>query len=365
MEMWVARARSARVVAMTEPPISQAAKPYFIASAVAAGVAGLAFAALGKGPGLAPFLGRFHPLVVHLPIGVLVLAVTLELLALRSSSVKAKVEPAMPAVLSFLVASGVVALVLGMLLGQDAGDYSAKLLGRHRLITFVSVILACAALATHGAQDGTPALRALYRGVLALTLGAMSLGGHLGGGLSRGENYLYELAPSFVQRVAGYTPKKAEPTTAPVATPGADAKVFADVVQPALIKRCGSCHGEKKQKADLRVDSLAALLKGGETGPAIVPFSAKKSLIHERMTLPKTSDDYMPPDDKPGLTPDELAALEFWLDRGASPELTVAAALTPAAPEAARPALERAARGAVPAGVTGDAGPDADAGARD
>ena len=138
------------------------------------------------------------------------------------------------------------------------------------------------------------------------------------------------------------------------------------VVQPALIKRCGGCHGEKKQKADLRVDSLAALLKGGETGPAIVPFSSKKSLIHERMTLPKTSDDFMPPDDKPGLSPDELAALEFWLDRGASPELTVAAALAPSAPDAARPALERAAgRAAGAAPPTGDDAGPADAGARD
>lgn len=353
---------------MTEPPISRAAKPFFIASAVAAGVAGVAFAALGKGPPLAPFLGRFHPLVVHLPIGVLVLAVTLELVALRSASLKAKVEPAMPAVLSFLVASAVVALVLGLLLGQSSGDYSAKLLGRHRLITFVSVILACGVLATHGAQDGTTALRALYRGVLALTVGAMSLGGHLGGGLSRGENYLYEYAPAFVQGLAGYTPKKTEAPTAPVAAPGAEAKVFADVVQPALIKRCGGCHGEKKQKADLRVDSLAALLKGGETGPAIVPGSSKKSLIHERMTLPKTSDDFMPPDDKPGLSPDELAALEFWLDRGASPELTVAAALAPSAPEAARPALERAvtrAAAGAPQAASDDAGTPADAGTRD
>ena len=57
------------------------------------------------------------------------------------------------------------------------------------------------------------------------------------------------------------------------------------------------------------------------------------------MTLPKDSDDHMPPDDKPGLSADEIAVLTFWLDRGATAELTVRDAL---APVAARPALERA-----------------------
>ncbi len=351
---------------MNEPPIPRAARPFYIGSGVAAGIASLAFAVLNKGPGMAPFLGRFHPLAVHLPIGVLVLAVTLEALALRSDGMRRRIEPVMPAVLGFLVASAVVAFALGLLLGQDAGDYSAKLLGRHRLMTFVSVVGACATLAAYGAQDGTTLPRALYRAVLGLTLGAMSLGGHIGGSLARGEGYLYELAPRFVQDLAGYAPRKAQ--TAPTAPAGAEPKVFADVVQPALMKACGDCHGEKKQKGGLRVDSREALLKGGETGPAIVAFSSEKSLLVERMTLPKDSDDHMPPDNKPSLTPEDLALLRFWLERGASADLRVRDAL---APVAARPALERAAAGSASPGggadregaERADAGPPTDAGA--
>jgi hypothetical protein len=72
-----------------------------------------------------------------------------------------------------------------------------------------------------------------------------------------------------------------------------------------------------------------------------VPGSADKSLLVERMKLPKDNDDHMPPDDKPAFTPAELAALTFFLDRGAPKDLKVKDAL---APEAARAALEKAAK---------------------
>ena len=312
-------------------------KLFFVASALAAVVSTGAFFALGHGPTLLPFVGRFHPLLVHLPIGVLLLAVTIEVLGFGSDRRRERLDAAMSTVLGFLVASAVVAFAMGLLLGR-AGDYPQKLLAKHRTLTFVSVLGACATLASFAAHKGKSLPRGLYRAVLGLTVGAMSLGGHVGGSLSRGEGYLFQFAPSFVQTLAGYTPpKKAEDTTPP--PKAAEPLVWDAVILPALKQRCGECHGAEKKKGGLRVDSIEELLKGGLTGPAIVPFLSEKSLLIERIKLPKDSDDHMPPDDKPSLTAAELAALTFFIDRGAPKDLKVRDAL---APEAARTALEKA-----------------------
>src|SRR5579871_227503 len=52
-------------------------------------------------------------------------------------------------------------------------------------------------------------------------------------------------------------------------------------VRPVLAEHCFSCHGPKKQQAGLRLDSRAALLKGGESGPAVVPGEPERSLLLE------------------------------------------------------------------------------------
>ena len=54
---------------------------------------------------------------------------------------------------------------------------------------------------------------------------------------------------------------------------------FEKEVRPLLIGQCLKCHGPKKQEAGLRVDSRSALLKGGESGPAIVPGKPKEGTL--------------------------------------------------------------------------------------
>ena len=52
---------------------------------------------------------------------------------------------------------------------------------------------------------------------------------------------------------------------------------FEQNVRPLLAENCYSCHGDKKQKGGLRLDSLEAILKGGESGPAVVAVSPRKA----------------------------------------------------------------------------------------
>ncbi len=99
----------------------------------------------------------------------------------------------------------------------------------------------------------------------------------------------------------------AEPTPAQI-------KHFETHVRPVLVEHCQKCHGAEKQWGSLRLDSTAALLKGGDTGPAIVPDKPDESrlILAIRQTDPDFS---MPPKGK--LTDKQIADLTQWVKDGA------------------------------------------------
>src|SRR5437870_5456886 len=74
---------------------------------------------------------------------------------------------------------------------------------------------------------------------------------------------------------------------------------YAKDIRPLFEASCFRCHGEEKQKGDLRLDSLAAVLKGGEDGKVVVPGNSKKSLLV--FAVAQVDDEIaMPPKRKPG-----------------------------------------------------------------
>lgn len=110
------------------------------------------------------------------------------------------------------------------------------------------------------------------------------------------------------------------------ASPEAD---FEKVVRPLLVSKCFSCHNDQKQKGDLRLDSLDAMLKGGESGAAIVPGKPEQSLLIS--AIRHNEQLKMPPKDK--LAANEIAALTAWVKAGAIwPD---AKPVTPSAPKPA------------------------------
>lgn len=92
---------------------------------------------------------------------------------------------------------------------------------------------------------------------------------------------------------------------------------FAKTIQPLLETRCLECHGEKKQKGELRLDTKEAALKGGESGKTVVPGKPDESDLFRRVTLPKDHDDIMPPKGEP-LTKEQTEALKKWITEGAT-----------------------------------------------
>jgi hypothetical protein len=92
---------------------------------------------------------------------------------------------------------------------------------------------------------------------------------------------------------------------------------YARDIKPVLEKSCFKCHGEEKQKAKLRVDSIDAIKKGSENGPVIVVGkSEKSSLVHTVAGL--IEDMQMPPEGKADpLTKEQIGLLRAWIDQGA------------------------------------------------
>src|SRR5262249_48555521 len=86
-------------------------------------------------------------------------------------------------------------------------------------------------------------------------------------------------------------------------------------VKPVLKERCFACHGGLKQRAKLRLDAAALVLKGGRHGPAIKPGDAEGSLLVERITDAEEAT-RMPPQGKP-LADKQIALLKAWIKEGA------------------------------------------------
>jgi mono/diheme cytochrome c family protein len=109
----------------------------------------------------------------------------------------------------------------------------------------------------------------------------------------------------------------------------AQADFFEKSVRPVLAENCFSCHGPEKQRGGLRLDSRAAMMTGGDSGPAIVPGKPDASLLVKAIHHDDTPK--MPPKRK--LRPEQIAALTRWIERGAPwPEVVVA--VRPPAPAA-------------------------------
>lgn len=100
------------------------------------------------------------------------------------------------------------------------------------------------------------------------------------------------------------------------AADGPTSDMYLQEIKPILKERCYACHGALKTEAGLRLDTAAAAIQGGDSGSAITPGAAERSLLIKRITA-SDEDQRMPPEGEP-LTPAQIAAIRSWIDRSAS-----------------------------------------------
>jgi uncharacterized membrane protein len=271
----------------------------------------------GKMPDIVRFLGHFHPVILHLPIGIFVLILCQEFVAMFSRH--KTYGSILPAFLG--AASAVMAMLAGFLLYQGGGFEGSELVEDH---LWGGLAFACVAVLTFIAKLWSHApgsSQALYRTLVVASVGVMSYASHDGASVTHGKDYLTDYAPNPIRKLLGLEPK--EKSEDIPAKPIEEQIVYADIVQPILNKRCVQCHKEEKSKGKFRMDTYDLLVKGGKEGDGIEPGNAEDSNIVYRAELPEDDEEHMPPDGKKGLEPNELAILKWWINEGADPVVTV------------------------------------------
>ena len=272
---------------------------------------------------LAQFVGRFHPLAVHIPIALLLLVPILELAAFFHQ--RAELEYAAGFVLTIATVAAIASALLGWLLAWSGG-YQGSLVTRHM---WGGISLAGASLVCWALNSGN---RRGYALALFATVALVIWTSDQGGKLTHGDTYLIERMPGALGRWFGRKPQAGvDPTS-----------FYAMRVQPIFEAKCVLCHNAENFKGSLRLDSYANLMRGGKDGPVIQPGDTSKSELFRRVTLPPGSKDAMPAEGKPPLTAAETRIIEVWIAAGATPRIpeTAIQGLPPsAAPSAVAPPL--------------------------
>jgi uncharacterized membrane protein len=238
-------------------------------------------------------VGRLHPLLLHFPIVLLLLAMFLEVFRFNKAYVGVTLYQKFT---SGLLLAGIfltsVTVIMGLLLSKEDG-YSGTILEWHK---WTGTSLVFIASFIYWLRDKSWYNATLSRIAALITVVTLLITGHYGAALTHGDNFV--LAP--------VTPPKEKVTVD-------QAVLFEDVILPILNTKCLSCHNMEKAKGGLNLATAEAVLKGGKNGKLFVPGNPAISLLLERVHLPFDDEKRMPPKGKPALTDEEMAISTLWI----------------------------------------------------
>jgi len=101
--------------------------------------------------------------------------------------------------------------------------------------------------------------------------------------------------------------------------PESEMLVYDDVIAPVLEAKCVSCHNNTRAKGDLILTSYESLFNVGESGkPSLTLNDPQKSELYNRIMLPESHEDHMPPDGKTPMNENEIQILKYWIESGAN-----------------------------------------------
>lgn len=256
-------------------------------------------------------IGRFHPLVVHLPIGIFILAFTVRYL----SPERIREQDAWVSIMLAAVAiSSVCASLFGWLLSLS-GEYEEDAVFRHQWSAILFTLIVAILFLLHKRHRISALAAKAYHGCFWLAMILLGVAGHHGGSLTHGEGYLN--FSTSADNATG-TKKPGPIELVPAITDTSAITVYAGLLEPVFEAKCVQCHNVKKTKGGYRMDELGRLIKGGKTGAAIMPGDASVSELFKRISLPGEDEKHMPPKGKKQLTPQETALIHWWIQHGAS-----------------------------------------------
>ena len=240
-------------------------------------------------PRLVAWVGRWHPLVLHFPIVLLLICVFLGLTNKKIPKL----------LLTLAVIFALLTAISGFFLGKETG-VKGDLLFWHQWLGGGLALLA----AIWYWLDGIRFDNQVYTKILQVAIiGLVFFTGHYGGMVTHGEDFLALPVEKREEKIPE------------------NPLIYKDVVERFLDNKCVSCHNPNKKKGELLMTSLKELLIGGEVGNTIVPGNPQESELIRRIHLPFEDEDHMPPDGKTPLDDIEIQIITQWIALGASDTL--------------------------------------------
>lgn len=280
------------------------------------------------------FLGRFHPLIVHFPIALLIMVALLEWgsLLLKRPHWRIAVAP----ILVFAALGAVFSVVHGTLLVAGNGQMSATT-EQHlwagaafTILVLLLVPIRCMLSRSKHKAAGIP-----YHAGLILALPTLMVASHLGGNLTHGPDYLVAYMPEPLKHSLASLPSPLPEfiglpigkltDTLEASSQTREISLYQALFQAPLEKHCVSCHNPGKIRGGLLMHTLEKLMEGGESGPAIQLGNLDKSELYQRITLDRDDPYFMPPDGKPPLPDATVSQLKWWIESGLPGETSISA----------------------------------------
>lgn len=239
-----------------------------------------------KPPLLVSWLGHWHPVLLHFPIVLVIIAVVLNLSGRQIPQL----------LLAFCCLAALLTAITGFLLGLGSQAKGSLLTWHQWLGAGVALgLVLWYWLVTSGYEQNITT-----KGLSLVLLVLIGFTGHYGGMITHGEDFLA-------------LPQTKRPDKIPE-----NPFIYEHIVGRILDNSCVKCHNPNKSKGELLMTSLGHLLKGGESGNTLVPGHPEESELIIRLQLPVEDEDHMPPEGETPLNKGEIEILKRWIALGAS-----------------------------------------------
>ena len=239
------------------------------------------------------FIGRFHPIILHLPIGGLAALFVMEII--NSYRPQLNLDSACSILLWFSVITVIPSAILGFVLASS-GNYDDELLNLHKWLGWLTALV-CVWLLYFNSKSKKTYRVFLYTNVIFLLFA-----GHFGGQLTHGKDYLTKHMPISMKKVLNIDDERNYLVVdRKIDSLSTGATYYTNQIKPIIENYCYKCHGQEKQKGDMRFDNIDWDMVNG--------FDAEKW----NMMLNEINLGEMPPSDELQLSEDDRRILVDWI----------------------------------------------------